>query len=177
MAAQHSAIKASKFVVVKPQALVSQSDLIVHGRITNEKALLSADDSYVVTDYEIVPLRILKHAMSAMTSTAGKLVSMSSIVVRVEGGHLIEDGLDMKTTVLDYPEADMFKVGEEVIVFLQYLPDDRVFRFTGGSFDAFSVQNGQVSAMTKEAAQRRGDAPMTIRTFVGDVQQRLAIHP
>jgi hypothetical protein len=46
-----------EFGVLSLPQLLSQSDLVLHGRIVGAEASLKADESFVVTKYEIAPIR------------------------------------------------------------------------------------------------------------------------
>src|SRR5262249_9026172 len=115
--------------VTKLPELLSQSDLVVQARVVEARTHLGPAESYVVTDYVVAPTRVIKQNPPLATSRPGET---TEIVVRRPGGRFIEGGLEMTTGVNIYPESESFKVGEDVVVFLQYQADARVYYFTGG---------------------------------------------
>jgi hypothetical protein len=79
------------------------------------------------------------------------------------------------TTNSSIPEEEAPKVGDEEIWFLQYDRESTIFTFTAGPFSAFLVTDGQVRSLTKEAAKRRGDAPVALASFLRTVQEQNAV--
>ena len=146
--------------------LLSQSDLVMRACIVEARSHLAPDESHVVTDYVAAPILMIKQKRPLATSRPGET---TEIVVRLAGGRLVENGLEMITTVNLYSESESFKVGEEVVVFLDYDTDARVYILTGGPFGAFRLQDGRVRAMTQKASERRGDTPKDVTTFVDEL--------
>ena len=148
--------------------LLAQSDLVLDGRIIEVKPRLSPDESYVMTDYVIAPLRVVKNTKPMSTARPGE---STRIVVSRPGGRLIDDGYRLSTKVLGDSESEALKLGEEAIVFLQYRAASRTYAFTSGPFGAFRVANGLVQAVTTEVAQRRGDKPSLVNAFLDELQR------
>src|SRR5205814_7000903 len=116
-------------------------DLVLHGRITTAQAHLRPDETIVVTDYLIAPLRVVKQHQHPPIRTPGGAMP---IILRLPGGHLKEDGLRLSTTVNAYPESESFKAGEDVIVFLVFDREAAVYRLAGGPFGGFRILSGRV---------------------------------
>lgn len=157
-----------EFDVVGIPELLSQSDVVLYGRVVDVKPHLSPDESYVVTDYEIAPLRAMKQTRLVTTARPGQT---TQILVSRPGGVLIEGGYRLSTSATSYPESEALKLGEEAVLFLKYRADTKAFSFTGGPFGVFRVFDGRVQAMTHEAAQRRGDKPVPVTAFLNDLQK------
>jgi hypothetical protein len=143
--------------------LMASSDLVLRGHIADAKVHLRQDESAVVTDYVIAPIQVFKQRRPTGVARPGET---TEIVVRRPGGRLVEGGLEMTTSVNIYPESESFKVGEDVVLFLVYNPDGRVYNFAGGPFGACRVQDGRVYPMTRATATRRGDQPVDVATFL-----------
>jgi hypothetical protein len=161
-----TSIMSVEYGATKISELLSQSDLVLQEQIVDAKPHLGPDESYVVTDYLIAPTRVVKQKRPATTARPGET---TEIVVRRLGGQLSEGNLQFATAVNAYPESESFRVGEEIVVFLQYDASARVYRFTSGPFGAFRVQGGRVQPMTQEASARRGDTPKDVTTFVDEL--------
>lgn len=146
--------------------LVSQSDFVLQGRIIDAKSHLGSDESYVVTDYTIAPLRFVRAKRSTSAARPGET---TEIVVRRIGGQATEGNLHFGTKVDAYPESESFKVGEEVLVFLQYDSNARLYTFTGGPLGAYRVQSGRVQPMTKEVAKHHIEMPKDLTTFIDEL--------
>ncbi len=158
-----------EFDVAGVPELLSQSELVLYGRIIEVKPRLSPDESYVMTDYVIAPLRVVKNTKPMSTARPGE---STRIVVNRPGGILIDDGYRLSTKVIGDSESEALKVGEEAIVFLQYRAAAQTYAFTSGPFGAFRVANGRVQAVTKEVAQRRGDKqPPAVNAFLDELQR------
>lgn len=151
--------------------LVARSDVIVYGRVSDARSRLASDGSFVMTDYVIAPIRVLKQTVAA--SGPPKPGPTVPLVATHPGGTVVDNG-DRLTTVVDaYPVDDMFHPGDEVVVFLTYGPDKPRFSFSNGPFAVFKVKDGVAQAMTKEAAQRRGETPIPVGDFLKDLEQHL----
>jgi hypothetical protein len=119
---------------MKTLELLAQSDVVLQGRVADAKAHLGPDESYVVTDYVIAPTRFIKPKQTVATARPGET---TDIVVQRIGGQMTEGGLQFGTATNGYPESESFKVGEDVVVFLQFDSAARVCRLTQGPFGAF----------------------------------------
>src|SRR4029453_13507420 len=97
--------------------LLSESDLVVQGRIVEARVHLGPDELYVFTDLVIPPIRFIKKRRPRTTARPGET---TEIVIRRLGGRLIENGLEMATGVNIYPESESFKVAGERGGFLRY---------------------------------------------------------
>lgn len=155
-----------------PMSELSRSaQVIVHGRVTDVRAHLLADESFVVTDTAIAPIRLFKQAVP-VTSRAQPGVT-KAITVRHLGGTLVDGGLKMTTEVNLFPAAEQFVPGDEVICFLRYDESERVFELVEGPFGAFRVRQGLVHPLTRQAAQASGsERPTPLAKFLADIGQQ-----
>jgi len=143
--------------------VMSQSELVVHGRIVDVKTRLSPDETQVTTEYTIAPIQAFKDKRPASVPTPG---AVSKIVLRRTGGTLLtSDGLRLWTSVNIFPEAECFRLGEEVVAFLAYNSDAHAYYFASGGFAAYRVRDGIVTPMTSEVVSRRGDQPVEASVF------------
>jgi hypothetical protein len=84
-------------------------------------------------------------------------------------------GLQLSTTVDEFPETEAPMVGEEMILFLAPSETDSgKVRLSGNAFGAFRIIEGKVMALTNTAAVRRGDREQSVMVFERDVSRLLA---
>src|SRR3954452_23679481 len=72
--------------------LVSQSDTIVHARIVRAVSKLTRDETRVVTDYELVPLRVFRQRQ---TKSRRVPTAPLPLVMRIPAGRVHVDGLEL----------------------------------------------------------------------------------
>jgi hypothetical protein len=82
------------FGYMSPTELMSQSDLVLQARIVDAKSHLAPDESNVVTDYTIAPIRVVKQKRRATTARPGET---TDIIVRRLGGQVTEGNLQFST--------------------------------------------------------------------------------
>src|SRR4029453_3631019 len=129
------------FGAMQTPELMSRSDLVLQGLIVDAKSHLGPDESYVVTDYTIGPIRIVKQNRPATTARPGET---KEIIERRRGGEVSESNRQFGTTVNVYPESGSFKVGEEIVVFLLFDMSEPVYVFKNGPLSSFHVQGGGI---------------------------------
>jgi hypothetical protein len=156
--------------ISRPADLMSRADLVVNGRVTSATTRLNADQSYVMTDYTIAPIQVFKQKRLDTVSTPGMV---STIVVQRTGGSLTTaDGLHLSTDVNIYPESETFREGEEVVLFLIYYADTKMYTFATGEFGVYRIRNGMATLMTASAAKRRGDQPIASSALFAELQHK-----
>jgi len=157
--------------VIKPPELLDKSDLVLYCRVVGSTPRLSKDESIVVTDYEVVPLRIVKQ--TAGISSSSKPGALPKLVVRRVGGTMLEGSYQYSTVYDNFPE-DALRSGDDAVLFLMYSTDERVFLLTTGLFSVFRVADGRVGAGTAEAtaALRRDGTPVDLKAFLDDLESR-----
>lgn len=155
--------------ISQPADLMSQADLVVHGRVTDVTVRLNTAQSNVITQYTITPIQAFKQRVIDVVSVPG---TSNKVVVQRSGGSFItEEGLRLSTTVNIFPESESFQVGEEVLLFLNYKADTKTYTFTSGEFGAYRIRDGIASLMTANASKRRGDKPMPSAALFADLQR------
>ena len=152
--------------------VIEDSDLILHGRITNSRSVLFRDDRYVGTDYTVLPLRVMKQN-PALNIAPRPGLPPSAAVVRRMGGTLVEGRSRYTTKTSSFPEAEAPRVGEEVVWFLRYDSKLEVFVLAGGQFGSFRIEGGQICPHTTAVAARRGDRPTDTSSFLVEIQERI----
>jgi hypothetical protein len=153
--------------ISRPGELMSLADLVIHGRITSVDVRLNADQSEVLTQYTVEPIQAFKQRT---TDTVGSPGMVAKVIVERSGGVLTtEDGLRLSTNVNIFPESESFRVGEEVLFFLNYRPGTKMHTFTNGEFGAYRIKNGMASLMTMTASKRRRDTPTTSTALFADL--------
>lgn len=148
--------------------LLKDADYIVHAKVVSTNTVLALEERLVATEYTIVPLQVFKHR--AALNSSSKPGHLPTTVVRRVGGTMIEGEYRYSTNNSAMPEAEAPKVGDEVIWFLQYNDEEKVFTFAGGPFGAFQVRDGDVQPLTQGVASRRGDRPVPVSRFLRDLQ-------
>lgn len=147
--------------------VVTQSSVIVRGTVRGLTTRLSDDGKLVVTRFEVIPRKVYKGSAGPFANTPGQT---QPLIVQRTGGDLTIDGLHLGTHVSEFPESESFHDGEDVFLFLS--PADAikgVFAFTDGSFGAYRIVDGRVTAMTKRAALARHEQPEPFGVFEGRV--------
>jgi hypothetical protein len=151
--------------------LVSEAALIVHGRIYDDRQILTPDGEWVVTEYEVLPIRIFKDAIPP-----GRFPPGAPLSVWMPYGTVKLDDVEITYESSDFPAHECLRSGEEGILFLNVSERDPMrLRLTGGASGAFRVSKGLVRAMTRETARRRGDpANIPLASFHGQIEKALA---
>ncbi len=154
--------------ISRPADLMSRADLVVNGRVTSVTTRLNADQSYVMTDYTIAPIHAFKQQRPDAVGTPGMV---STIVVQRTGGSVTTaDGLHLSTDVNIYPESEMLREGEEVLLFLIYHADTKTYTFASGQYGVYRIRNGVATLMTKMAAKNCGDQPIASSVLFAELQ-------
>jgi hypothetical protein len=161
-----------RYGVATLSELATISDLVIHARILSVTALLTPDETNVVTDYQLMPIQILKSKVIPAGSRPGRL---TPLVARRPGGVVIEGQYRMVTSISWYPKGETLRIGEEAVLFLSSHSSGQFYSFTGGPYGIFRVREGQVEAMTKQIARLRQDSPRPLAAFLRDVE--LLIQP
>jgi hypothetical protein len=148
----------------------SKADLVIHGIIADVRTHFTEDERDVVTDYTVSSMRVVKQDRAA--STAKVRGQTRPLIVRCIGGTVVEGSARYTTYTNLYSPSDMFKVGEQTVLFLSWDERMKVYRLSHGPYAAFRVAAGRVMPMTKEVAQQRGDQPRPLEGFLGELARR-----
>jgi hypothetical protein len=145
--------------------LVSQSDTIVHARIVRAVSKLTPDETRVVTDYELVPLRFFRQRQTKSRVPTAPV----PLVMRVPAGRVHVDGLELVSDNSAFPEP-WLREGDECLVFLQYDSEIAEYIPYGGPFGMFRVVNGRVSPLTEFVAGKRHEAAKDLGSFAAELR-------
>jgi hypothetical protein len=138
--------------------IVANSQIIVRGYVRSISSRLSADERWVLTQYEVTPTRFFKGSTPQLSRPG----QTQPVLVTHIGGTLEIDGLHLSSTVDIYPAADFLRPGDDVILFLSPAPlAAGCFSFEGGPFGAFRVTGGMVAAMSSELRRNHQDEAFT----------------
>ena len=124
---------------------VCKADAIVTGTVLAEKALLSADESVLFTDYAIVPDRILKN------STNASLTSADAFYLTQPGGKLHIEGGTIELRGGAYPPP--LYPGRTYLLFMSGLADSKSFKTISGVSTYLDGKNGHPRAVTESIWQ------------------------
>ena len=147
--------------------LVSQSDTIVHARIVRAASKLTPDETRVVTEYELAPLRFFRQRAPAKSRVPTGPVPL---VMRLPAGRVYVDGLELAMDNSAYPEP-WLREGDECLVFLRYDSEIAEYIPYGGPFGIFRVIDGRVSPLREFVAGKRHDTEKDLGSFAAELQQ------
>jgi hypothetical protein len=149
--------------------LVSQSDTIVHARIVRAVSKLTPDETRVVTEYELAPLRFFRQRAPAKSRVPTGPVPL---MMRLPAGRVYVDGLELGVDNSAFPEP-WLREGDECLVFLKYESEIAEYIPYGGPFGIFRVINGRVSALREFVAGKRHDTEKDLGSFASELQRLL----
>ena len=134
--------------------LACESDAVVVGKVVNQTALLSPDESMIFTDVEISVVETLKD------NPKSHIYPNQSITVTRPGGSLELNGRKLSVVLSNFKD---FSVGGQYLLFLKLLPTtldyeafwDRTFELRGGlifNLSKYVLWDGQNSSKQDSAA-------------------------
>jgi hypothetical protein len=147
--------------------LVSKSETIVHARIARAVSKLTPDETMVVTEYELAPLKFFRQRAPAQSRVPTGPVPL---VMRIPAGRVYVDGLELVFDNSAFPEPWLHE-GDECVVFLQYDSGLAEYIPYGGPHGIFRVVNGRVSPLTEFVAGKRHDTEKDLGSFAAELQQ------
>lgn len=154
-------------MVTRPQKslqdVVAASDAVVYGIVKQPQSRLTRDEQYIVTDYEIEPMRVLFQKGSVRTTPG----PVPPLIVTQFGGELALEGKRVSWHEAQFKEL---AAGERVVLFLQWNDDDKTYALVSGPYGVFAVEDGKV----KPRSQLEDHRHESIESFLGDVAQLLA---
>ena len=126
--------------------MANVSSLILRGEVVSLATRLSKDERIVVTEYEIAPQTFYKGSF-AVQSRPGLA---TGLIVQRPGGTMSLNGLQLNTTLDDFPEYEAMKVGEDN-------PDGYSSRSasTGATLDARSAEAHSWSGTSSSRSTER----------------------
>lgn len=157
--------------------LVSQSDLIIRGRLDTVTARLSDDESTVFRDFAVTPIVIIKQRPGL--SQASRPGPLPALTLRQIGGRIVVDGLTLVTTTNFEDRDDPMAPGQEYVLFLtpaapspsttMSLPAS-VFRLTSVAWGAYPIRNNKVGHFTKWQARRTDPTTDDAASFIAQIR-------
>jgi hypothetical protein len=154
-----------EFPVMQLSTLVVHSDLVVHARVAQQRTILNRDETDVLTEYSLDPLRVVH----ARTSDALAQPGQTNILVRRLGGTLVIDGQTLSTVVDVYKDAAL-ATGEQALFFLMR-GDDGAYRLVAGPFGIFRIRGGNTEPLTGFVKQLRGDKPEPLGQVLATIEK------
>jgi hypothetical protein len=155
---------------LRPEQVRDLADLVLYARVMSSRAVLSADKQYVMTEYVLSPLRVMSARTPQVSPKPG--ITDKPFVVRRTGGSGEFDGLLLTTKVDLYPEDADITPGTEGIFFLTRADSGSHYIPTAGPFAIFRVTNGEVSSLTKDAAQQSNVGTKSLSEFLAAIERR-----
>jgi hypothetical protein len=134
--------------------VVSAADLIVRARITKRESALTQDERSVRTYFTFNPSRIFKDKIGIEPSR--RTPQMTIPLVFIEPGGVVDvDGL--RITLTTNASADPpLKVGEDMLLFLNWDRDANAFRLQNGPFGLLRIRDQSVDEANKDTRRQLG---------------------
>lgn len=163
-------IEVPAYLTVPPRSeffakLACQSDAVVVGKVIDQTALLSPDESMIFTDVEISVVETLKDNLKS------HIYPNQNITVTRPGGSLQLNGRKLSVVLSNFKD---FSVGGQYLLFLKFLATtldyeavwDRTFELRGGlifNLANYVLWDGQKSSK-QDAAAALADARVAVGT-------------
>ena len=127
------------------EEMAIQADTVIVGTIeTTTTYLPRHDQTALYTDYAVTPTRVVV-ALGADNSPVP--APPPRIVITRWGGRTQIDGVSV---TVDDVDLRQFRVGEELLLFLDFNETDQTYRLVGGDISGvFAVENSRVRALVK----------------------------
>jgi len=113
------------------EQLTTGSELVVKGRLTRPKSYLTADENYVLTDYLLVPERVIVGRVPAGQATPGPA---TPLILTVQGGELSVEGMPVRGV---NSALEDIRPGGEYLLFLRSFGsrEGQYQLYMGGAFE------------------------------------------
>ena len=157
--------------------LVSQSDLIIRGRLEAATTRLSDDESTVFRDFSVTPIVIIKQRRGL--AQAAKPGALPALTLRQIGGRMVVDGLTLVTTTNFEDRDNPMAPGQEYVLFLAPAAPSpsttmstpaSVFRLTSVAWGAYPIRDNKVGDFTKWEARRTDRSTDDAATFIAQIR-------
>lgn len=150
-----------------PTELFVGADTVVSGRVARVASRLADDAQIVITEYEIVPSRFLKR--DPRLDSAARPAPTAAFLIRRVGGSVVEGDVTYSTWAMAFPSSEDLTVGEDVVLFLTYVKEEKAYYFADGPYGVFRVRSGQVVGMKRP--DKTGGMPLgTLDEFLQSIQ-------
>jgi hypothetical protein len=109
--------------------LSQESDAVIRGKVTKKESQITEDESFVITDYEVTVLEVMKNNPISQVNTG------TALTVTRPGGKVLLD--DVIVRAIDESYKPLPLNGHEVVLFLKYIPETGAYKTTKatGSFE------------------------------------------
>jgi hypothetical protein len=134
--------------------MAHRADLIVIGKVNDQKSFLTEQGTFVFTDYTFTVEQVLKNNPNALLQPSG------GIVVTRPGGIIQLNGRNIKAS--DESLAS-FETGKHYLLFLNYIPTTGAYKaFDSGG--AFRINGSKTAKLTREQlpAELENGAELTV---------------
>jgi hypothetical protein len=136
--------------------MTSLADLIVLGPLSVSRTYLSADETMILTDYSVLPSRVLfqRHPASRPAFGRGLTLTVDGGTMTIEGAQVV-----MSDNNMELP------VGKPLVLLLQERKDGH-FVIVGDVQGAFDVSTGQVRHLLKQSRRAEEYGAMTPEALI-----------
>ncbi len=158
------------FFLATLEDLIRQSDLIVRGRVVDEKARFSRDERTVWTDYTIEVLEIFKDPQQL--ATAG-----DRVVVTKRGGNVLVEEKPVRVDTPSFPPVPWVAPHVFLITRWKGVDADGQYGFTGGPLGVWGSMNGKVVCDTRRKSGHRITKPFCDKSepeFLRTLKEKIA---
>ena len=141
--------------------VVSAADVILRARITSKESRLTEDERFVRTYFAFNPSRIFKDRIGIAPTR--NTPQMTTPLTFIETGGIVHvDGLEIRMGTNAAADPPL-KVGEDVLLFLNWDRDDNAFRLQNGPYGLLRIRGELVDEANKEShRQLRGKSRIAI---------------
>lgn len=143
--------------------LSCHADAIVIGVINNKASQLTENEAFTFTDYEMSVEDVLKN------NPASPIQKNTSITLTRPGGTVLING--RRITAVD----EAFKpldVGERYLLFLQFIPQTRAYKSSGGA-DSYQLKNNRTIKLTEESLPPELETVRESGAFITDIRNNI----
>jgi hypothetical protein len=114
------------------EQLTAGAELVVKGKLTGPKSYLTADENYILTDYILIPERIIAGRVSASQATPGPA---TPLILTVQGGELSVERVPVRG--VNYA-LEAMQTDREYLLFLRPFGNrpGQYQLYSGGAFEA-----------------------------------------
>jgi hypothetical protein len=144
--------------------IVNKADAVVIGEVSGQQSFLTAEGTFVFTDYAFNIADVLKN------NTAGQLRAADIIIVTRPGGTVRFGNRNIKAV----DEAvEPFDLRGSYLLFLEYVPSTGAYKAFNGN-GAFRLESGRAAKVTKERLPFELENGSEIPTLISQI--RAAVH-
>ena len=136
--------------VETPEEVIGQltdaSDAIVLGVVTGKASQVTADGSFLFTDYRLSVRDVIKTSVGAASASIGSIITVTH-----PGGKVLVNGVIIKAT--DRDSLPLPSNGHEMLLFLKFVPETGAYKLTEYR-GVFELEGKEVHPLTDQAPDR-----------------------